>query len=347
MRIPGRGLVGLALVVGLLTGCGDSSAPGAAEPRFDRQQVAWAHLRTLHYGDRELTLPRRIRGLAVSDYGFFVELSDDGGLDGPTTWGFFDGEEWLPLGGDPTGAVRVSPDGRYVGWVNRAGPRRPAGRVREIVVADVRRGEAVLKDHSGMGGGIGDDLGDRYEELPPTFLGFDQDSTHAYWTDASGGGTRKRGSLETGEVEDAEPEGAGDFPEDPVSPVVDAYRGRRAGPSPQSGPADLQYGLYSPDERFAVDVSAPGRTVVLDGRTGRRIRVDFPQRAQYFAGWLPGDSFYVVGTRRRVESYSLTGRDPTRGRIAVCHLPAGDCEEGARVPGLRDVVVPGASSLLG
>ena len=348
MRFSG-GLLGLALVAGLLVGCGDD--PGlapTAEPRFDEQQVAWAHLRTLHYGDREFTLPRRIRGLAVSDYGFFVRLSDDGGIDGPSTWGFFDGERWLEMGGEPDGEVRVSPDGTYAGWINADGPRRPAGRVREAVVADVAKGEPVLRDHSGMGGSLGDDLGDRYEELEPTFLGFDADSTHAYWTDAEGSGTRRRGDLSTGKVKKApETNPGGDFPEEPVSVVVDAYLGRRAGASPESGPVDLQHGLYSPDQKYAVDVSAPGRTLVFDASTGRRIRVDFPDRAQYFAGWLPDHSFYVIGTRRRIESFSLTGPDPTRGRVVVCRLPAGTCKVGADVPGMRDVVVPGQPSLLG
>ena len=353
MRFPGGALLALALTAGTLAGCGDGTdLPEAAEPRFDEQQVAWAHGRTLHHGEEEFTLPRRVRGLAVSDYGFFVELSDDGSFYGPTTWGFFDGETWLPLGGDPTGPVTVSADGRYAGWVDQDGPRRPAGRIREIVVADVSKGEAVLKDHSGMGGSFGDDLGDRYEELAPTFLGFDEGSEHAYWTDASGAGTRKRGDLATGEVEEAPveiPEGApmdeGD--EGPVSNVVDAYRGRRAGPVGASGPVDLQYGLYSPDQRFAVDISAPYRTLVFDAGTGKRIRVEFPMRAQYFGGWLPDGAFYVIGTARRIEGYDPDAPDPTSGRVVVCRLPAGDCEAGDEVPGMRDVVVPGQGSLLG
>jgi hypothetical protein len=353
MRLAGGGLLALVLTAGALAGCGDEPAiEPAAEPRFDSQQVAWAHQRTLHYGEQQFTLPRRIRGLAVADYGFFLELSDENSFEGPTTWGFFDGETWLPLGGDPTGPVTVSADGRYAGWVDQDGPRRPAGRIREIVVADVAKGEAVLKDHSGMGGSLGDDLGDRYEELAPTFLGFDEGSEHAYWTDASGAGTRKRADLSTGEVEEAPVEIPEDAPmaegdEGPVSNVVDAYRGRRAGPVGASGPVDLQYGLYSPDERFAVDISAPGRTLVFDADTGKRIRVDFPLPAQYFGGWLPDGAFYVIGTAQRIEGYDPNVPDPTSGQVVVCHLPAGDCEVGAAVPGMRDVVVPGAQSLLG
>ena len=348
MRSSGAGLAALALVAGLLAGCGDGQAlDPAAEKRFDTQQVAWAHLRTLHYGDEQFTLPRRIRGLAVSDHGFFVELADDDTLDGPATWGFFDGDDWLPVGGDPTGSVVVSADGRYAGWVDQDGPLRPAGRIREVVVADVSLGEPVLKDHSGMGGGLGDDLGDRYEELAPTFLGFDEGSVHAYWTDAEGHGTRKRGALATGAVEEAEPQEVDGIPEEPVSVVVDAYRGRRAGPEPVSGPVALQYGLYSPDQRFAVDISAPFETKAFDASTGKRLPVDFPDRAQYFGGWLPDGAFYVIGTPKRIESYSLTGPDPTRGRIVVCRLPTGTCEVGADVPGMRDVVVPGQSALLG
>jgi hypothetical protein len=343
------GLLGLGLAAGLLVGCGDDTGvEPPAEKLFDTQQVAWAHLKTLHYGDQTFTLPRRIRGLAVSDYGFFVLLSDDGKLDGPTQWGFYNGTRWRPLGGDPDGAVAVSLDGRYAGWVDQDGPRRPAGRIREVVVADIRVGKAAFKDHSGMGGKLGDDLGARYENLEPTFLGFDEDSTVAYWTNASGSGTLMRGSVETGEVEEAEQPPNGDPFDEPISTVVDAYRGRRAGPSPESGPVvDLQYGLYSPDKRFAVDVSAPYRTLAYDGRTGKRIKVRFPDKAQYFGGWLPGDRFYVVGSPKRIDSYSLTGPDPTRGRIVVCRLPAGTCRAGAEVPGLRDVVVPGTQSLLG
>lgn len=347
-----RRLLRLALVaslsLGFLVGCGeDGRAPTnpVAEPRFDKQQVAWAHLRTLHYGDQEFTLPRAVRGLAVSDYGFFLDLSEDGGIDGPTRWGFYDGTSWLPLGGDPVGRVVVSADGRYAAWIDRDGPERPAGQVREVVVADIRRGEAVLKDSSGMGGDKGDDLGDRYEELPPAVLGFDESSTHVYWVDASGSGTRKRASLESGEVEDAEPE-ADDDGFTPEAPVVDAYLGREVGPPEVSGLA-LSYPRVSPDQRWAVDVSASGRVPAWDLRGERRLRVDYPQRAQYFGGWLPGGRFYVVTTKRRVESYSLTGPDPTRGRVAVCTLPTGSCEQGARVPGLRDLVLPGVGSFLG
>ena len=202
VRVRSGSLVlSVVLTAALVAGCGeDRAVRPAAEPRFDTQQVAWAHLRTLHYGDEQFTLPRRIRGLAVSDFGFFVRLSDDDTMDGPSRWGFFDGEEWLPVGGDPTGEISVSADGRYAGWVDQDGPLRPAGRIQEVVVADVSRGEPVLKDHSGMGGGVGDDLGDRYEELAPTFLGFDAGSEHAYWTDAEGHGTRKRADLESGEA---------------------------------------------------------------------------------------------------------------------------------------------------
>jgi hypothetical protein len=340
--------LGLVLAAVLLAGCGQADEPRQPlEPRFATQQVAWAHLRTLHYGDQEFTLPRRIRGLAVSDYAFFVQLADDGSTDPSTTWGIFDGTDWTPLGGDPTGEVRVSLDGRYAGWMNRAGPRISAGRLREAVVADIRRGEPVLKDSSGMGD-EDDDLGDLYEELYPTFLGFDAGSKHAYWTDATGSGTRRRGDLATGEVEKAVPDGSEEFPgEEAISVVVDAYRGRQAGPPEVGGPLELQYGLYSPDERFAVDISAPGTVLAYDATSGKRVKVRFPDRAQYFGGWLPGDRFFVVTTGKRVESWSLTGPDPTRGRIAVCRMPSGTCSPGARVPGLRDLVVPGTQSLLG
>ncbi|MEI2811705.1 MAG: hypothetical protein V9F00_16350 [Nocardioides sp.] len=102
-----------------------------------------------------------------------------------------------------------------------------------------------------------------------------------------------------------------------------------------------------PRAAYVADLSDPARTIVYSADTMRRLRVEFGSRAQYFGGWLPGDRFYVVTTAKRIEGYSLTGPDPTRGRVVVCSLPAGTCRPGAKVPGLRDLVVPHRQALLG
>ena len=334
-----------------LAGCGEAtdSSPSrplviTGEPAFDTQEVAWAHLFELHYGSQTFTVQQAIRGLEVSDYGFFLDLAEDPeDLFSDSRWAFFDGAEVAYLG-SRIDNLAVSPDGRYVGWIDRAGPWRPAGRIAEVVVVDLSTGQQIFANSEGMGGEAGDDLGDRYEELQPDFLGFDADSTHAYWRNASGPGERMRWELGTDTVERAETSDAQDEPR-PVGIVVNAYAGARQVESADA--IGLGYPNWSPSGSYVAELSDPAHVALYSADTMRRLTVEFGSRAQYFGGWLPGDRFYVVTTAKRIEGYSLTGPDPTRGRVVVCSLPAGTCRPGAKVPGLRDLVVPHRQALLG
>ncbi len=344
----------------LLPGCGEDVSPAdgkgravldTAEPRFDEHRVTWAHGTTLHYGSDELELQARVGSLAVSDYGFFVE--EVHGRDRPRSvaqrrWIFTDGESEQELEGDIR-EVRGSADGRYAGWIDFDGPLRPDGRVAQVVVVDLRSGEVVFTDHSGMGGELGDDLGDRYEELPPAMLGFDADSSHAYWVDSSGSGTRKRVDLATGDVEDAAAptETTEEFPL-PTGVVVDPFRGSAANESREGRAMRLQYGFISPSGRHAVDISSPAETEVFAVDPTRRISMDYgSDRGHYFLGWLPQDRFYIGSTPRRISSYDTQGPDTIAGRLRVCSAARGTCEDRVTLPGLRDLVVPGSDSFLG
>ena len=235
MPRPLRRVVAAAVLGLLLSSCGEEVSPDegggdklleTGAPRFAEQQLTWAHGTTLRYGHEEIPLEARAERLATSAYGFFVlqvEGRDRLRSVAERRMVFVDGDTAQEVPGEVS-EVRTSLDGRYAGWIDRDGPLRPAGRIAQVVVVDLEGGEVVFVDHSGMGGGFGDDLGDRYEELPPTFLGFDADSSHAYWYDAEGAGNRRRVDLATGEVSDASaPETDEEFPL-PKGLVVDAFR---------------------------------------------------------------------------------------------------------------------------
>lgn len=358
MNLRNRLLTGRATALALtlvLAGCGAATETRPAsrpllhtgQPRFDVQQVAWAHRFELHYGDQTFTLERAIRGLEVTDYGFFVRLAetpDDMYAD--SRWGFFDGTTVQELG-ERVSDLAVSADGRYAGWIDRAGPLRPAGRVAEVVVVDLESGKQIFADAHGMGGDVGDDLGDRYEELPPQFLGFDWVDGRvrwAYWRNASGSGERMRWRLGTATIEPAATEDSQGMPAD-VGHAVDAYAGQFYAQSPEF--VGIGYPEWSPTGAFVVDISAPSRIRLYDARSLKPIPVAFGARAQHFGGWLPGDRFYVIASATRVTGYDPAQPDRTRGRIVVCTLPSGECTPGDRVPGLREAVLPHRDQVLG
>lgn len=350
-------MVGSSLSVALLAACGDrvGTTGGDVQPvvlrtqdaRFDPAQVAWAHLFALHYGPRTYTLDQAIRGLEVSDYGFFLRLAENPrDMFAKARWGFFDGEtvQLLP---DSVANLAVSADGRYVGWIDWDGPLRLAGRVAKVVVVDLSTGRQIFTDSHGMGGDAGDDLEARYSELTPTFLGFDADSRYAYWINASGSGERVRWRLGAEEVQtqpEAEARAEDDGQAGYRSEVVNSYAGRSGLSSPES--VGLGYPNWSPSGDYVAELSIPSRTSVFDANNLRPIPLNLSSRAQYFAGWLPGDRLYAVTSPKRVRSYDPTGPDPTQGRIMVCSLPAGTCTGDARIPGLRDLVLPHNPSVL-
>ena len=343
-----RGMAAAALLL-LAAGCGDGSplsgAPGdAAAPPFAGREVTWAQGDRIHYGHRTMKVrsQRTIHELRPAAHGFFVLLGARGRDTVDAEWHFFDGSTLTGLG-DEVDSVRVSPDGRYAGWVDRHGPLRPAGRIAKVVVVDIASGEVLLEDHSGMGGGFGDDLEARYSELEPTFLGFDDD--YAYWTNAVGHGTRMRWHRSTGVVDSAEAGAGGPVSGAPGHPY-DAYAGRPVGlvegrPEGDGGVS----GSVSPDGRYAAETGFTGRLRLYD-EDGVPVPVDLGHRFAFFGGWLDGQRFYALTRDTFENGYDPTAPDRTRGWLTTCSLRTGACRDAEGLVGTWRVVLPGSSPSL-
>ena len=131
-----------------------------------------------------------------------------------------DGRSTTPIQGEPAD-IKVSPDGRYAGWIDFHGPKRAVGRLAEAVVVDLRTGETVLRNHDDMGGPT-DDLGDLYEDAEVSFLGFDE--TYAYWDTPTGEHQRRRAAIGTWKIEPAG-RSTGDGSEEPIGHPYDSLTG--------------------------------------------------------------------------------------------------------------------------
>lgn len=343
--------IGATCATVLLAGCGSSGGTGDAllgdgRATFADRRITWAQDSTLHYGGDTFDLsPWVVRTSVPTPYGWMVEVArtQDGAAE--RSWRFFDGSELHDLPGD-LDHVRVSPDGRYVGWVDCRGPLRPAGRIRKIVVVDLRSGEVVLENHDDMGGRAGDDLEARYGELPPTFLGFDAD--YAYWTNATGHGERRRARIGTWEVSAAaEPD-----PEAPNAEVglpVDRYAGSVVGVD-EGGRVDWAgrgglLGTLSPDRSHVAVVGRNSRVLLHRTADGRRVPLSTGHRFAWFGGWLGDgerDTAVYLLTRDRWEGgWDPTKPDRTRGWLTRCDLDTGRCRDVTAVTATRRVHLPG------
>lgn len=293
--------------------------PGA-ERRFDASAPAWAADGVVHLGGQQLDVrPAHVRGMLATPYGAFLTVAEGAGPDAPRRLVWFDGRELVEVPGHVAGAaadVAVSPDGRYAGWVDREGPWSVAGRLAEVVVVDLATGRAVLRDHQHMGGGWGDDLADRYEELAPTVVGFGARG-RVYWTDAEGDVWRAdvRAGTKASTAHGRSAAGG------PVSYAA-AYNPRLGRVTPDRAAWE------SPTGTFEVDRTVPDDVRVTDTRTGRRVALDHGRRRAAFGGWGADGVLYAVvadgplhpGSGRRVP-----------GAVVRCRLPSGTCREVARV----------------
>jgi hypothetical protein len=244
---------------------------------------------------------------------------------------FFDGRTLRRLPGDPD-TVRVSPDGRFAGWVDRRGPRGPFGRIAQVVVVDVRTGTALLRTSRGMGSLLDVNITDSYAETPPTFAGFD--ARHAWWTDADGATWRwdVLGGSRPDRVRGVGNAAVGRGGRQAGTLVVVAH-GR-----PLPGVTGGQPGQLSPDRRFLAATASTGRMPVTDPRTGRRVPVDHGGRAVDLGGWRPGGLFALVHPVPPARLDLPAGR--STGRIVDCALPSGRCRTVARVHHTSTVVLP-------
>jgi hypothetical protein len=314
-----------------------------APDRFDVGAVTWAQGSTLHHGMQDYDLgPHIVRRMTTSPHGFFVSVVDSPADDSTGEVSFFDGEALTDVPGD-VDLPLVSPDGRYAGWVDRDGPWRPAGRIAEIVVVDLTTGDAVFRDHEHMGGGLGDDLGARYSEIPPAFLGFDDDG-YAYWRDAEGGGNRWRVALATGVKKPAGPDPDSDaaVPPEPGGPY-DPRAGRRVWMTEDAivdreGDGVTGTGYLSPDGRYVVRLEQTGRPRILDAASLRRVHPDHGRRWAFFGGWAGPSEILLLVRERFEDSWDPSAADTTEGTLVRCELSTARCRDLVDVVGTRSVV---------
>ncbi len=163
-----RVIVLVAVVAGLLTGCG---APGGRSlpdrltggSAVARHQVAWADGRAVHLGDRVVRAPGDIDQLALTAGGLYLRVN--------RRLLVVDGDEVRDTGQRLHGSFVVAPGGRYLAYLDRThGPRDRFGTHRlTTALWDLRTRELVGSSSSGMGDTGSDDL---YAESEVRVLGF-------------------------------------------------------------------------------------------------------------------------------------------------------------------------------
>jgi hypothetical protein len=348
-------LLGCVVIALALTACGDvgvgdrvgESILPPGEVVLAQGQVSWAEGSQIHDGDQVFDLsPLHVTEYRRTQYGFLVRLADSPRDGAERSWQFYDGADLVELPGEVR-TPEVSPDGRYAGWIDFEGPLREAGRVAKVVVVDLESGLVVFTTSDGMGGEDGDDLGDRYEELQPTFIGFDEE--WAYWYDASGHGLRTRWNLSTGEVQPAETDMEAEGGIGWIGFPGDAYRGWSA---PVEGgrittPDDPSWtpGRVSPGRDYVVDTSLTGKVAFTDATTGRRIPIDVGHKFAFFGGWLDDHGFYGLAMEQFAFSFDPDEPDRTRGVIVVCDLAAATCRDREETIGTRALTFPTGEGL--
>jgi hypothetical protein len=304
----------VATLVGLLTGCGAAGDDvGISKPTGEQRPtvfapgaLVWAERSTIHVGDQTYDVgPRIVTSMDWTPYGLYLELTNDP-VEGPFEDVFFDGETMTAEPDVYAGPI-TSPDGELAAWIDRSGPDRPAGRVAQVVVVDTATGDRIFESSEGMGGEEGDDLGDRYEELPPAVVDLTED--RLVWRNAEGSGSSVTTDLTTGQ-----------------STVSTKNPGLR----PTSG-----FEFWSPDGEYRVDASNTGRLRVHPRQP------DFGHRWQTQGGWLADHTMLALGQDRYQFSYDPTKPDTTPGYLLSCDLDARTCQQLGKVAGARDVVFPG------
>lgn len=309
-------------VICATAGCGDQTSPdtddsvdvgltpsgGQERPAvFEPGQVTYAERSTVHVGDQDFDVsPQLVDSLDWTPYGVFLSLTTDP-INGDFTDVFYDGTTMTTID-DVYSDVVTSPDGELAAWIDRSGPKRPAGRVAQVVVVEVRTGKVVFSSAEGMGGEKGDDLGDRYEELQPGVIELTDDTLT--WRNSEGGGGTVTTDLATGESE--------------VDEDTSAYY-----------PATGGYLFRSPDGEHRVDAQTTGKLRI------KPTQPDFGHKFQTFGGWLDGHTMLVKAQDRFKFSYDPTVPDTIPGFLLSCDLAVGTCEELEEVTGARDVVFAG------
>lgn len=341
-------VAGLLLAL-LLAGCAaEPGARDAAPAPYPDVVLTWVSqardgTAVLHRGDDEQRAPSYVEAIWPTAYGVVVQHRSGPGLDASQRTSLVtpEGTERLP---GEVSDVKVSPDGRYVGWVDYAGPQRIGYRLAEAVVLDLGTGEEVLRDHRRMGGWRDQDL---YSEQYPEMYGFDADG-FVYWRTAKAGddGSRiLRADVGTGEVSAGGRTDSAEGGEQPRGRIVDAVLGEATGMSPDgtaSPDGTGEGGYVSPDGRWCLTGGLGTTLRVVDCETAAVVTPRRPDRRLRFAGWAQGsDAYYVLAAPRGLDVVLPPGeRDRSRGVLARCELPRGRCVVEERVRRLGSLVLP-------
>ena len=283
-----------------------SPTPTKVRPIFAEAELVWAQLSLVHVNDETYDLsPHLIDWLAWSPSRLY--LGERNGDDYRVV--SFDGTDQTDLGA-VDGRVVTSPNGDLAAWIDRDGPERPAGRVAQLVVQDTETGEILFSTSEGMGGEKGDDLGDRYEELPPSVTAIRDRSV--FWNDAEGGGGYVVTDVDSGTSE----------------------RGETEWPEPLT--LTSGYLFSSPDGEYLVDASETGKLSVTPRQP------QFGGEYQRHAGWVDDRTLLALVQDEFQWSWDPNVPDETPGRIVECDLEMGSCTVRAEVVGVRDVAFAGA-----
>ena len=326
-RHLGAHLVVVSLL--LLAACGTTSGSATDAPELDRpatfaaRAITWAQGTTVHYGAQTFAVPGDVDDLWRSPYGFLVSVHPHGTTDTASEVVFFDGKDTTPVKGDPRD-IRLSPDGRYAGWIDFDGPKRPLGRLAEVVVTDLRTGRELFRDRKDMGS-TKDDLTDLYEDAEVHFLGFDDD--YVYWDTPTGEPRLKRARIGSWKVEPAGRTGTmGDEQLDgePYDELV-GHRTAMAADGRVSPDGTGFVGFRSPEGRWCLTNGETGHLSVVDCRTGRKATPRYPATWAFFGGWQDADTFYVLSRRHYDYQSRPPGEDHSTGVLASCDLPSGKC----------------------
>lgn len=331
------------LVVGLLlvaAGCGhDVHLPRPPSAAYADPQVTWAQGGTIHYGERTIHVGGTITRLWRTAYGFVIGRMVGSGFLDQTAYGFTDGHHFTRFGGDIED-VEVSPDGRYVGWLDFDGRLEPTGRLADAVVVDLRTGHEVLRTDRDMGG-ASDNISDLYEDSNMDFLGFDHH--YAYWVTPKGKVKTHRARLGTWTISaGAHPTSVG--PERPLGTPYDELVGEAAGMQKDgriSPDGDGPSGFVSPDRHWCVTERDPRSPKVVDCRTARSASPAYPTRFTRFGGWLGPDDFLAVSTPRPpLDIAEAEPDDHQPGTLESCALPGGTCTVLRHVQPAATVTLP-------
>jgi hypothetical protein len=335
--------VTLGLLLLTLVACGNegASADKARPAAFTAERLTWAQGPTIHYGDQALAVDGRVEQLWRTPYAFLAVVRRGKGNDSSLHTLVVDGQGSTQVAGSPDD-VHVSPDGRYAGWIDYDGPKQSNGRLAQVVVADLRTGRTVFRNHEQMGGPK-DDLGDLYEDADMGFLGFDDD--YAYWQTPKGAVRRRRapiGSWQPQAAEKPSPTGS-EADAVPFGLPYDALVGRRTGMRDDGREAhdgDGTGGFVSPDSRWCLTDGLTAHLTVVDCRSGAQATPAYPAKWVFFGGWHGPDDFYALTRRHYDFTVDLSGDDHSTGMLVSCSLATRRCEDQHGVTGADTVILP-------